>query len=206
MARTTKEQAQKTRAKIIDTAIDVFYERGVPSTTLEHIAEAAGLTRGAIYWHFKNKFDLVSAVHEHFHISILETINRELSDEKVLPLERIRKSWRFFLHSLASNEMYRKVLTIFIHKCDYSGEMALLLTEQTGCKMNARSLLANCFQSAIDNGQLKPTYDSIFLAQTHMYYMHGIVREYIAFNKTHRLKKEADALINFYFAQLPVVT
>lgn len=204
MARTTKEQAQKTRAKIIDTAIDVFYERGVPSTTLEHIAEAAGLTRGAIYWHFKNKFDLVSAVHDHFHISLLENINRELSNPKVAPLERIRTTWRFFLHSIANNNMYRKILTIFVLRCDYSGEMAALLSEQSGCKANARNLLANCFQAAIDSGDLEPTYDSVFLAQTHMCYMHGIIREYLAFDKLHRLKKEADALINFYFRQLPI--
>lgn len=205
MARTTKEQAQKTREKIIDTAIDIFYERGVPSTTLEHIAEAAGLTRGAIYWHFKNKFDLVSAVHEHFHISLLETINRELCNEKVPPLDRIRTTWRFFLHSLATNGMYRKVLTIFLLRCDYSGEMGSLLTEQSGRKDIARTLITNCFQAAIDSGHLKPTYPAAFLAQTHMCFMHGIIHEYITFNKVHRLKKEADTLINFYFDQLPTI-
>ncbi len=78
MARTTKEQAQKTREKLIETAIDVFYERGVNATTLEQVAEAAGLTRGAFYWHFKNKLDLVSAVHEHFHLHILGTLQEEL--------------------------------------------------------------------------------------------------------------------------------
>ena len=204
MARTTKEQALKTREKIIDTAIDIFYERGVPSTSLEHIADAAGLTRGAIYWHFENKFDLVSAVHEHFHITLLETINRHLTDASVPPLERIRTAWRFFLHSLATDAMYSKVLTIFLLRCDYSGEMGAVLTEQSGRKNTAHQLITKCFQAAIDAGHLKPTYPATLLAQTHMYYMHGIIHEYITFDKVAHLKKDADSLINFYFDQLPV--
>ena len=54
MARRTRDEALETRNTILDTAERVFSERGVSHTTLADIAAAAGVTRGAIYWHFKN--------------------------------------------------------------------------------------------------------------------------------------------------------
>ena len=62
MVRRTKEEALETRDRILDTAEQVFSERGVARTSLADIADAAGVTRGAIYWHFKNKGDLFSAM------------------------------------------------------------------------------------------------------------------------------------------------
>ena len=62
VVRKTKEEAQETRNLILDTAETVFSEKGVSRTTLNDIAKAADLTRGAIYWHFKNKADLFDAM------------------------------------------------------------------------------------------------------------------------------------------------
>ena len=59
MPRKTKEEAQETRQRILDAAERVFQMQGVSRTSLAHIADAAGVTRGAIYWHFRNKADLV---------------------------------------------------------------------------------------------------------------------------------------------------
>lgn len=57
-----KEEAQETRSQILEAAEKAFYERGVARTTLADIATLAGVTRGAIYWHFSNKADLVQAM------------------------------------------------------------------------------------------------------------------------------------------------
>lgn len=62
MARKTKEQAQETRLQILEAAVVEFSARGVSATSLTDIANAAGVTRGAIYWHFKNKVDLFNEV------------------------------------------------------------------------------------------------------------------------------------------------
>ena len=62
MARCTKEQALETRTRILDAAEDVFNANGVSKTSLADVAAAAGLTRGAIYWHFANKTDLFAAM------------------------------------------------------------------------------------------------------------------------------------------------
>ena len=67
MVRRTKEEAQETRAQIIEAAERAFYKRGVARTTLADIAELAGVTRGAIYWHFNNKAELVQALLDSLH-------------------------------------------------------------------------------------------------------------------------------------------
>jgi len=64
MARRTKEDAQATRAAVLDAAERVFLLRGVAHTSLAEIAHAAGVTRGAIYGHFKDKADLFTAMME----------------------------------------------------------------------------------------------------------------------------------------------
>ncbi len=64
MARKTKQEAQETRQHILDVALRLFSQQGVSSTSLGEIAKAAGVTRGAIYWHFKDKSDLFSEIWE----------------------------------------------------------------------------------------------------------------------------------------------
>ena len=59
MARKTKAEAEKTRQRILQAALDLFVAKGYERTTFEDIAHAIQLTKGAIYWHFKSKPDLL---------------------------------------------------------------------------------------------------------------------------------------------------
>lgn len=77
MARKTKQEAQETRQHILDVALRLFSQQGVSSTSLGEIAKAAGVTRGAIYWHFKDKSDLFSEIWELSESPIL--VNSSLS-------------------------------------------------------------------------------------------------------------------------------
>lgn len=56
--RRTKEDAELTKQTILKAAVDVFTERGVAKASLEEIARKADVTRGAVYWHFKNKMEI----------------------------------------------------------------------------------------------------------------------------------------------------
>ena len=59
MARRTKEDAAKTRLQIMKAAIDLFSSKGYDRTTFEHIASRIKLTKGAVYWHFNTKPELL---------------------------------------------------------------------------------------------------------------------------------------------------
>src|SRR4029453_9780766 len=62
MVRRTKVEAAATREALLDAALGVFRDRGVAHTSLEEVAASAGVTRGAVYWHFKDKADLSPAL------------------------------------------------------------------------------------------------------------------------------------------------
>ena len=64
MVKKTNADAELTRQHLLDKAELLFLERGVSRTSLQDIATAAGTTRGAIYWHFKDKADLFNAMME----------------------------------------------------------------------------------------------------------------------------------------------
>ena len=79
MVRKSKEDAEKTRQAILESALDVFSEKGYAKTTFDEIAARAGFTKGAIYWYFRNKADLVAAL-------IVEYVERKRAEiEKVSP-------------------------------------------------------------------------------------------------------------------------
>ena len=60
--RRSKADAEITRSKILDAAADIFAKQGISRTRLEDIAKLAGVTRGAIYWHFSDKDTLIVAM------------------------------------------------------------------------------------------------------------------------------------------------
>ena len=62
MARRTKEEAEETKKAICLAALDIFCEKGYSRTTFDEIAKRINLTKGAIYWHFRNKADILTEI------------------------------------------------------------------------------------------------------------------------------------------------
>jgi AcrR family transcriptional regulator len=62
MARRTQTQALVTRQRILDAALQVFAERGFEHSAMQDVAQRAGVTRGAVYWHFRDQMDLLEAL------------------------------------------------------------------------------------------------------------------------------------------------
>lgn len=58
----TKEEAEATRQAILLSALDTFCEKGYSKTTFDEIAKRINLTKGAVYWHFRNKPDVIAAL------------------------------------------------------------------------------------------------------------------------------------------------
>ena len=62
MARKTKDEAEKTKERILESALDLFVEKGYEKTTFTEIAARLQLTKGAVYWHFESKEQLLVAL------------------------------------------------------------------------------------------------------------------------------------------------
>lgn len=110
MARKTKAEAEATREAILDAAEQVFFEQGVARTSLEQIACAAGVTRGAIYWHFRNKQDLFEAMLGR--VSNPMTARLEDLLEHQRDISALREICIDSLQQLASSEHHFRVFSI----------------------------------------------------------------------------------------------
>ena len=77
--RRTKDEAERTRRRVLQAARKVFARQGVARTSLEQVARAAGVTRGAVYWHFRNKADLFFQMREQVSLPLLDRIDLALS-------------------------------------------------------------------------------------------------------------------------------
>lgn len=74
-----KTKSELTRTSILDAAVDCFYELGYAKTTTENIAQAAGVSRGAMLHHFPTRFVLIKATIEHLNRKRLEWFEEEES-------------------------------------------------------------------------------------------------------------------------------
>src|SRR5256886_13139582 len=73
--RRTKQQSDRTGRAILGAPRKVFARQGVTRTTFEEIAAAAGVTRGAIYWHFADKNELFFAMREQVAVPLIDQID-----------------------------------------------------------------------------------------------------------------------------------
>jgi AcrR family transcriptional regulator len=134
MARKTKDEAGKTRDAILNAAENVFYDHGVTRTTLDQIASAAGVTRGAVYWHFKDKLELCAAMAERVflpHEDMLKEIAAQTSDT---PLQDLKKSCIHALKMMGKDKRRQKVVSILTLRCEYVEEMEGIIERRNMCK------------------------------------------------------------------------
>ena len=135
MVRKTKEEAHATRCCLIDAAELVFLERGVSQASLHEVAKAAGTSRGAIYWHFKDKAALFDAMMDRVTLPMELTLERQQASDSSDPLTTLRDMLSTILKTMVSDDRACRVFEIATHKVEYAGELLSLKDrQQTGCK------------------------------------------------------------------------
>jgi AcrR family transcriptional regulator len=104
------EQSELTRGALVEAARALFSRRGYAAVSTEEIVQAAGVTRGALYHHFKDKQDLFTAVVERVEQDILERVAAAAIAETD-PWEQQRVAVGAFLDVCLDAAVQRIVLT-----------------------------------------------------------------------------------------------
>ncbi len=128
MARRTKAEAEKTKSALLASAVVLFSEQGVAKTTLDDIATAAGVTKGAFYWHFKNKTELLLAIRDRY-ITFLE---RGLFIDKLKQAKDITaiiNVWSDFFKVFEHSEEIHRFKKVVV-KCDDANLFIQLLVDE----------------------------------------------------------------------------
>lgn len=203
MVRRTKEEAEETRQRILSAAETVFYERGVAHTTLEMIAAEAGVTRGAIYWHFKNKLHLFTEMHERVKLPMREMFFQVLQDgnneDNLSGLEN------FCIDSLVNvhnDERLRKVYTVILLKCETSSSMEALSERNRQTRQELTTALAAYFSQLKERGQLHSPISGEALALALHSYMIGIFMDYLSAPESYNMPEDARTLMRVFFDPL----
>ncbi len=202
MARKTKEEAQETRSRILDTAEKIFNEKGVSRTALSDIAEAAGVTRGAIYWHFKNKVDLFDAMMQRVTLP-MEQITQRFRDVALEdPLAYVKASSLNVLLRLAKDEQTRRVFDIMSNKCEYVDEMEALRTRHHESCMACIGHVEQAFKNAIKKGQLPDHLNARRAARGMHALIDGMITNSLFDRHFISLARDAEPIIDIYLAGL----
>lgn len=176
MVRRTKAEAEKTRSQILDAAEDMFLEMGVTRTSLEVIARKADVTRGAVYWHFRNKSDLIDAMFDRVRMPQDDMILEIASGEMDHALDLIEETTLSVFNALTQDEHRQRVFTILMHRIE--GRDA----RTEGRQIADRKILEKfirCFEIAAEQGALAPAWPAKTAAYATWMMVLGLMREWL---------------------------
>jgi TetR/AcrR family acrAB operon transcriptional repressor len=196
MVRRTKEEAQETRSQILEAAQKAFYDRGVARTTLADIATLAGVTRGAIYWHFNNKAELVQAMLDSLH-EPLEELARASEDEAELdPLGCMRQLLIQLFQQIATDPKTRRLNEILFHKCEFTDEMCDMRRQRKTASVDCNLRIEISLRNAINRQQLPAELDTVRAAIGLHAYIDGIIGQWLLIPESFDLGQEAERWVD----------
>jgi TetR/AcrR family acrAB operon transcriptional repressor len=202
MARRTKTEAAATRVALLDAAQRVFRERGVAHASLAEVAAAAGVTRGAVYWHFRDKADLFAALCERVQLPMEAMLASAGEIRQQDPLGALRALAVDGLTRLATDARTQAVFDVIFHKCEFAAEFASLAERRhatdSGCLVSVERLL----KQAVAAGQLPRDADTRLAARCVNAFMVGVMHEWVQQPVAYDLGKAAPAMIDALLAGL----
>lgn len=154
MVRRTKEEAQGTRERLLDTAEALFLERGLSHTALQDIAQAAGLTRGAIYWHFADKVALVQALFDRVDLPLEQALAEAERSVATDPMARLYALAMAPFDMIRDNPRVLRVLTLLVHRAEFVGELAPLMSRHDSAISDCTLRMERLFEAAQRAGHL----------------------------------------------------
>ncbi|WP_350024121.1 efflux system transcriptional repressor EmhR [Pseudomonas protegens] len=196
MVRRTKEEAQETRSQILEAAEKAFFERGVARTTLADIAALAGVTRGAIYWHFSNKADLVQAMLDSLREPLDEMAAASENVDEMDPLGCMRKLLIHLFHQVALDPKTRRINEILFHKCEFTDEMCDLRRQRRAASLDCNVHIELALRNAVNRGQLPENLDAARAAITLHAFIDGILYQWLLAPDSFALHTEAERWID----------
>ena len=197
--RRTKAEAEETRQQILLAAERVFYEKGVAHASMEDVARAAGVTRGAIYWHFANRADLVLELTNSLPLPQEELIARELEAENADVLGVLERVGREWIELLATDEHRQRILSILL-RCETTGEFARISERQNDIDDEHMQALEAAFAKAQGQGKLCARWTPHSAASMLRWVIKGLCSEWLLFGRRFDIAGEGKEALHRLFA------
>ncbi|MFN2360325.1 MAG: TetR family transcriptional regulator [Marinobacter sp.] len=196
MARRTKADAENTRQSILDASEQVFMEKGVARASLEQIAREAGVTRGAVYWHFRNKSDVLDAMLERVRAPLTEMVDAVTTPEQ--SLGNLQSVCVYALRKLAEDPHHFRVYSILFHRT----ESDQAIEKQRELASHSIEHLAQVFALEGISDRLYPGLTPVQAARSLHTQMLGIYYDWLSNPEGWDLMAEAECLVAVIFRGL----
>ena len=201
MVRKTKEEAEQTRIDIIDAARRVFHACGVSGASLDRIAREAGVTRGAVYWHFKDKAELFFAMRDAVFEPMLGSTDAILYSPSLdNPLDAIEGSIREFFRVLEEDAEFREVFEIMVSRCEYVDEFASVQQEVGRPAQEFLEKIERMYRLAADKGYLRPGLEPEVVARDTWAFTSGLLHLMLGCRKGSGLEGQMPGMIQAHMA------
>ena len=201
MARRTKEEALETREQVLDAAEQVFRERGVGHASLAEVADAAGVTRGAIYHHFASKAELFEAMLARAEMPLdaaFDAPQLPVAD----PLGTVRETAIKALLHLTSCDRVRNIFEVAFLRCEYTDELAPVEQRHLQERSHCLGFCVGLLEQAVARGQLPPDTDTRLASHLLYALIGGLMRDWVQAPASFDLKSAAPQLVDLFLAGL----
>lgn len=191
--RRTKEEAEVTREKLLDVALPIFSKKGYAKTTLSDIAKEAGLTRGAIYWHFGGKSELYNALVEERFSNANKLILDIFTDNRS-PLEKIHNLLITSMEYVEKDKEYRAIMELTLLKTEVIGEVEdMMKIKEEGTKAMIGEV-EKIIEKGKSLGQFRDDLNSKSVAISIISLINGIVSLWLMNSDSFRISEHSEAI------------
>lgn len=191
--RRTKEDAAETRRAILKEAEELFLEKGYENVSLDEIAAGAGVTRGAVHWHFRNKRGLLFAIRDEMRLPMQDLAERLATDTTLVPLAALGDVISSAFERLQADPRHRRVLKVILQvdwtTSEDDSNSGLAFQHQF------RSSLVNIFEAAGRDGALPTPWTPKSAALAFSAMLSGLINEWARGQTDFELVPDAIAIV-----------
>ncbi len=197
--RRTKKASEQTRQRILRAARREFARRGVARTTMQRVAEAARVTRGAVYFHFANKRELFGVMREQVSLPLFDRTEL-LGVDSPDPLGAVECFLHDVVDQVAANLETRRTLDILSLKCEYVDEFRPELERHVRRCRDLLSKFASLYARARELKAMRGDIAPELAALGTCVFVTGMLRLWLMDEAGSLLRPDVDALITSHIA------
>ena len=197
MARRTKQEADMTRESLLVAARSVFSRQGFATTTLEEIAHEAGVTRGAIYWHFGSKVELYLALLDQY-----STYSNDIVTAAALQggslVEVFRRIFIRLCEAVETDKALREVMELSLFKTERTPELVAALQARQKSDQALVKSIADAVQGGMQSGEMRSDLEAQDIARAFLAFQNGLIYMWLQNPNVFSLREIAPAMAEIF--------
>lgn len=171
--RKTKEDAAQTREILLDAAFKVFSNKGYSRASLVEVAKEAGVTRGAVYWHFGCKYQLFKELLSETYEEI-DKMMQDAAQKATSALQKIRNILSRLIILVSEKPQFRAMEEIMVFGTDGKEGMDKLYKQHQDRTVQWRERFEKLIQEGFESGEIDESLDSNMISMWMYSFLSGL--------------------------------